>query len=208
MLEYGEALALARVHRAWRQRAPVQGQALRLATLGSFTTDPLVRFLELFLFASGIGVERFESDYGVLDQEILDPSSPLHAFRPDFVFLATSWRDLRHTPTIEDTDSAARAAVDAELLTWTARWQTLRDHLGCHIVQNGFTPPPWRSLGNLEMARSSSASRFISDVNRAMYDNAPGYVTVHDVDHLAATAGRWRQGQWLTPGGIRTRERW
>ena len=68
-------------------------QKTRLAILGSFTTTQLAQAIELAPFSMGGGVEIFEADYGVYRQEILDPGSDVYRFRPNIVFLATSWRE-------------------------------------------------------------------------------------------------------------------
>ncbi|HSV15015.1 MAG TPA: HAD-IIIC family phosphatase, partial [Tepidisphaeraceae bacterium] len=54
--------------------------------------------------------------------------------------------------------------------------------------------PPWRVMHNHEMRHPAGLARFISKLNHAMQDAAPSYVTIHDVDHLAASAGRWAWG--------------
>ena len=191
-LDHTSALALLRLYRSLREEAPPAGDAVKIAILGSVTTDPLAGFIELFLFALGVDTEILEAGYGVLDQEILDRESRLHAFQPAFVFLATSWRDLRHRPGVDDDAQAVGERVASELAEWTSRWETLHERLGCQIVQNAFAPPPWRVLGNHELGRPSSLGRFVAEVNRRFHDGAPSYVTIHDVDQLAASAGRWR----------------
>jgi predicted enzyme involved in methoxymalonyl-ACP biosynthesis len=37
-------------------------------------------------------------------------------------------------------------------------------------------------------------ARFVNLVNTGLLDAAPAYVTIHDVDHLSAAAGRWAWG--------------
>ena len=171
-------------------------QKTRLAILGSFTTTQLAQAIELALFSMGGGVEIFEADYGVYRQEILDPGSDVYRFRPNIVFLATSWRDLIHRPALDlagtmySWSAEVTALVDAELAGWSTLWRTAHDRLGCLVVQNSFDRPAWRPLDNHEMRHPSSLWRFISRVNDALFDGAPPYVVLHDVDSLAALAGR------------------
>jgi FkbH-like protein len=49
-------------------------------------------------------------------------------------------------------------------------------------------------LGNHEGRHHSGLARFISLVNLALQDAAPPFVTIHDIDHLSATGGRWEWG--------------
>src|SRR4051794_14798209 len=87
-MPYSSAEAFARIQKLLPgSRA---GLAKRIAILGGFTTRHLTRFIELFLFVAGLRVEVYESEYGVFQQELLDPASGLYAFRPDLVFLAVN----------------------------------------------------------------------------------------------------------------------
>ncbi len=199
-LDYNDAQKLLRLHR--RSIAACARDAadapLRFAILGNVTTTPLAGFVELFLFAGGIEAEFVETEYGAMDQQILDPASALRAARPSFVWLACDRRELTHVPDARDDEAAAARAVDDELFVWVARWKTLHDALGCQIVQNDFTPPPWRTLGNHELRQPGSPARFVRELNRALRANAPEYVTIHDVEWLANRAGheRWEAGRY------------
>jgi FkbH-like protein len=139
-------------------------------------------------------VEIYESEYGVLQQEILDPTSELHAFRPDILFLAINRRSLGRLPSERDNAANVDKLVSEETTAWSSLWQSAHDRLGCQIIQNNFDPPPWRVLSNHEKRHPAGLARFISRVNDALQDAAPSFVTIHDVDHLAAAAGRWAWG--------------
>ncbi len=167
-----------------------QRPATKLAILGGFTTTQLAQTIELASFSMGGGVETLEADYGVYRQEILDPDSALYRFQPDVVYLATSWRDLIHRPSLDLGKAGVAALVDAELADWSTLWRTAHDRCGCLVVQNSFDRPAWRQMDNHEMRHPAGLWRFISRVNDAMADNAPPYVVLHDVDSLATVAGR------------------
>ena len=49
-------------------------------------------------------------------------------------------------------------------------------------------------LANLEGRQPGGFGRFVSLVNHALQDAAPAHVTIHDVDHLSASSGRWEWG--------------
>ena len=165
-------------------------QKTKLAILGGGTTAPLAQAIELALFSMGGGVEIFEFAHGVYRQEILDPGSELYRFRPEIVFLAAGWRDLIHRPPIGAGRAEVAALVEAELAEWSTLWRATHERLGCLVVQNSFDRPAWRQLDNHEMRHPSSLWRYVSRVNDALADHAPPYVVLHDVDSLAALAGR------------------
>lgn len=166
----------------------------RVAVLGSTTTTQVASFLDLFLFAHNVDVEIYEAPYGLLRQEILDPSSDLYRFKPDFIFLGVTRRDLGAMPMLSDSADAADAAAEAAAGEWEKLWRVAHERLGCQIIQNNFDAPPWRVFGNLEASFASAPGAFIDKVNRELCRRAPRWVSIHDLDGLAAAVGRWNWG--------------
>jgi FkbH-like protein len=192
-LDYTTAISLHRVLKKIKSARP-PGRTTKIAVLGSMTTHQLVDLLDLYLQAGRIAAEFYESDYGTLNQEFLDPTSGLHQFQPDLVLIFTSWRDLQSTPEVNNSREEVQRKVDAEIATWTSLWRIAREKLQCQVIQSNFAAPPWRVMGNLEARHPAGFGRFISLVNHALEDNAPPEVTIHDVDQLAAASGRWDWG--------------
>ena len=141
-LDYSGVQSLARLRRQIRAQAPVRAPDVKLAVLSSLTSEQLTQAIDLFLFAWDLSAEIYESGYGVFRQEILDPGSGLHGFRPRILFLATCWRDLGHVPLLSDDQEAVQRAVEAEFAEWNNLWQTAHERLGCQILQNNFDAPP------------------------------------------------------------------
>jgi FkbH-like protein len=193
-MDFTAASAAARRLKKLRKSGAGSAVKTRIAILGSTTTTQIAAFIDLFLFAQNIDAEIYEAPYGLLRQEILDPSSDLYAFKPDFVFLATTRRDLGAPPAASDTPEQVQAAIDAAVGEWLGLWRTLYDRLGCQIIQNNFDAPPWRVFGNLEASQPGAPGNFVDCVNRDLANSAPGWVSVHDLDGLAASIGRWNWG--------------
>jgi FkbH-like protein len=189
-LDFTSAHALARLQKSLRF-AGHSGSPLRLAILGNLTLDQLTPLVDLYLFAAGIDVEIYTAPYGTLRQEILDSTSGLFRFRPQITFLATSWRDLAHVPNFNDDSASVNDLVASEVSDWSALWQRLIEGAGGQVVQNNFDAPPARALDNHDRRHPAGLSTFIDRVNLALAEQAPSGVTIHDLDHLAACAGRW-----------------
>lgn len=189
MLDYTSLQSLNKVYKALPSNARGQTK-IKIAMLGGFTTHQLRELLELYLFAAGVSAEIYEADYGVFRQEILDPSGGLYRFQPNTILLATHWRNLANLPELSDPLQKVIDLVQAEYEHWVLLWRTAHDRLGCQILQNNFDTPPWRSLDNYEMRHGAALAPFIAEVNRLFTARAPSYVTIHDVDALAANAGR------------------
>jgi len=192
-LDYTTALTLSRLQREFGGRLAQSGEVVRIAVLSSFTASQLVRLVELFLFAAGVRCEIYQAEYGVFRQEVLDEGSELYRFRPRFLFLATSWRDLGHLPELSADAEAVNGLLDRELGSWAHLWHRAHARLQCQVIQNNFDAPAWRVLGNHEPRHPASRGRFMSRMNGRLVESAPPYVTIHDIDHLSALAGRW---QW------------
>ncbi len=95
-IDYSAAEAFSRIYQSLK--SSLASPTKKLAILGSFTTHQLAALIELYLFSHGINASVYESDYGVVQQEILDPASGLHAFAPDVIYLATHRRSLGAGP--------------------------------------------------------------------------------------------------------------
>ena len=195
-LDYTTAQSLYRLRKQLKGKIIPPLVPVRFAILGSFTTKQLSAFIDLFLFAAGAELEWYEAEYGIFRQEIFDRSSNLYQFRPKIVLLATGNKDLGRFPTIIDDASAVRRLLAAEQQDWFSLWEKLHHELGCQIIQNNFVVPSWRVFGNHELRQPGSRGRYISEMNRLLLESAPAHVTIHDVDQLAAAAGRW---QWDDP---------
>jgi FkbH-like protein len=190
-LDYTVAMSLHRILKQLRGTRRLHDRTIKIAVLGSMTTRQLVELLDLYLQPGRITAEFYESEYGTINQEVLDPTSGLHAFKPDLILIFTSWRDLKLRPNLTEGREEVRRKVDAEVAAWASLWSTVRENLRCQIVQSNFTTPPWRTMGNLDARHPAGLRRYISLVNHALQDNAPPEVTIHDVDQLAAASGLW-----------------
>jgi FkbH-like protein len=191
-LDYTRLQSLQRLRQQLRGKTGKARQTVKLAILGSFTTKQLAGLIELFLFAAGVEADLYEGEYGVFRQDIFDEQSQLHRFAPQVLFLATTSRDLARRPDYASDAAEVSRLVEAECAEWAALWQKANQDLGCQIIQNNFTLPPWRPFANHESRQAGSPARHIALVNQKMAQSAPSYVTLHDLDYLASLAGRWR----------------
>ena len=192
-LDYTLAIAIHRLFKRVRQGRPASAPNVKIAVLGSITTPQIVDLLDLYLQAGRLSPHFYESDYGVIHQEFLDPTSGLHRFKPDFVLILTSWRDLGPRPQVTDGREEAKRCVDQEVARWTILWEIARRQLGCQVIQTNFARPAWRAMANLDASHPAGLSRFITLVNLELADAATPGVTIYDLDQRAAAVGRW---QW------------
>ena len=188
-LDYSSAQALVRSLQLLTAAEGKGEDRTRIAVVGGYNTSTLVPLLELHLFGAGIYTEVYESPYGVFRQEIHDPGSPLYSFRPKTVFIATGRRDLLYLPSVGDDRAMVQDRLKRETDDWVRLWEMLHDRLGCTVIQNSFDSPYWRVLGNHDSRHPAGLSNYLSRLNLAVQDQAPPFVIIHDVGHLAAQRG-------------------
>ncbi|MDO5118216.1 MAG: hypothetical protein Q4D34_06995, partial [Eggerthellaceae bacterium] len=70
----------------------------RIAVLGGSSTQDIVKILELFLLNYGIDPEFYECEYGRYYEELMFPNPELEEFKPDVIFIHTSFRNLANLP--------------------------------------------------------------------------------------------------------------
>ena len=184
----------ARLDRALRQRfpeAPKLGtKPIRLAVLGSSTLTHLLPPIRVGGLRRGLWVKIYEASYGQYLQELSDPSSALHEFKPDAILFAF---DARHV--LRGVDAAAGAAqAEAALHETTAHiaqcWQLAREAFRCPVIQQTVLPLATTLLGNNEHRLPGSRRNAASQINanlREMADAAG--VDLLAVDLWAAEDG-------------------
>ncbi len=158
-------------------------QPLRLAVLGSSTTAQLIPLLELHCFKEGLLAEIYESPFDQYQQEILDPSSRLYAFRPQAALLFVNYRDVRPGPT----------QVEAE--RWVSLWRTLSEKGRCFVIANNFDLPVERPAGSLEGGLDQGVGR-LRRLNALLAERTGQGVALLDAEHLSAMLGKER---WHDP---------
>ena len=118
-----------------------QADALRVALLGSSTVSQLAPGVRVGGLRRGLLVELYEGPYSLYRQELSDPASGLHAFKPHVLLLAL---DARHVVGTMGT------SVDQALAQIHGCWSLAKDAFNCAVIQQTLMPifPP--ALGNNE----------------------------------------------------------
>src|ERR1700761_9286087 len=73
---------------------PPSAPTQRIAVAGTVTIDYLTRAIACAVATEGVFPITYQAPFGSLVQEILSPASALHAFAPELVVLAPTWRVL------------------------------------------------------------------------------------------------------------------
>jgi FkbH-like protein len=116
----------------------------------------------------------------------------LYTFKPDFVLIATHWRDANLTAFSNNTDEEVRRVVH-EL---QQLWKILLQRQPCRIIQHGFNLPAQDSYGHLSGVLPGGRLNMLREINRALVQAAPSPVALLDLDRASAQFGRHK---WFDP---------
>jgi FkbH-like protein len=171
---------------------------VRLAVLGSSTLTHLLPAIRVAGVRRNIWIDIYENDYGQYWQELSDPGSALHQFRPTAVLLALDAYDLTAGITAAMDREAAEASMTEIMERIRATWQLVRETLRCPVLHQSTLPVHLPLLGGNEHRLPGSRAAFVSRLNarvRAMAEEAG--VDILAVDERAATDGL---RSWHDPG--------
>jgi FkbH-like protein len=139
---------------------------LRIAVLGGSNTHEIVNLADLLMLSSGFRPVFHQSNYGRFYEEAVHDRQALIDFRPDIVYVHTSFLNVEHVPPLTSTEDEIARCLEAEVTRYREIWDSLED-LHCQVIQNNFEMPPYAILGNMAATVSASQSRFLMQLNLA-----------------------------------------
>ncbi len=163
----------------------------KIAILGGSTADAVREALELFLLNYGIEPEFYTSEYGQYYNDALFPPEELIQFKPDIVYVYTSYRNITAFPDVHDSEQDVQAKLDEVYGGFLAVWESIRKKFGCSIIQNNFEQPPFRLLGNSDFSDIHGRVNFVNRLNMkfAEYAAAHENVNICDINYVSACFG-------------------
>ena len=167
---------------------PDSKRASRVALCGTYTTTQLAEMLPLAGLRVGVDLEVFEGPYGQYRQLLLDPSSALYDFGPQYVVLAPH-DGAMELPAFSDSPDDA---VQAEVERWTSLWAVAQTQLGAGVVQLNFALRPETALGHLASRVAEARESMAQRVNAEIASAAETDVSIVDCERLASAFGKNR----------------
>lgn len=154
---------------------------VRLAVLGSGTLRHLLPGLRVGALRRGLWLHCFIGEYEQYRQELIDPSSALHVFRPEAILFAF--------------DACHLVGTSAETLR--ELWRTARQAFGCRVIQQTILPLAPELLGENEHRQPESPSERARALNAWLREHAEA----EEVDLLSLDRHLERDGvrAWHDP---------
>jgi FkbH-like protein len=171
---------------------------LRLALVAASTMEHLAPVLRLHLAAAGFDADIMVAPFDTTVTSVLDPDSQLHRFTPDVTWLFATHRDVTLETSPEDTpDARARAEAQA-VASRIVLWDSLRQRIGCLVIDNLVDLPAQDPFGNLAGAAPWGRRAMLRRYNVGLAEAAPSGVALFDLDHIAGLYGtaRWDDARY------------
>lgn len=169
----------------------------RIAVLSNFTLDLLPRFLAVRCAAEGVRTAAYVGPFDQHVQEVLNPGSGLHRFRPGLVFLALALRRLRpdRMDAFATLSAAGRRALQDEIVQHLESWVAAAlNKLSATLLIANFAAPPRPLAGVADLKADLGETEFFLELNLELLRRFKGNPRVRlvDVDGLTARFGKER----------------
>lgn len=163
----------------------------RIAILGGSTTTEVKNMLELFLLTHGIQPTFYESGYNRFYEDVAFENPDLWNFKPDIVFIHTTWQNVEQFPILLESDAEVDQRVRQQMARFESYWDKIHAGLGAVIIQNNFDLPRLRPLGNLEASQPFGRVSFLMRLNAefASYARRDRRFFINDIHYLSAQVG-------------------
>lgn len=163
----------------------------KIAVLGGSTTDGVAEQLYNFLLSHGIKADIYQSDYGQYWQDAVFENPELVSFKPDIIYIHTSWRNIEAFPEIGQSRQDVAQMLHREVERFKVMWEALEGKFHCPIIQNNFDRPNYRLMGSRDIWDYRGRSNYISRLNQAFYDYAQNHDNfyINDLEYLSQDYG-------------------
>jgi FkbH-like protein len=163
--------------------------ALRIAIVGTMTTEFVARALAIACVQENVFPLIEQAPYGAFHQEILDPNSNLYRFKPQIVVLVIGWRDCVTELPLNADAEAARAAIGKRVDELDKLWRTLQSRTAARIIQHLVAPPPFRLTGVGERSLPGSPIQQVAAFNQEVCMRGSGRILFLDLARLSQERG-------------------
>src|SRR5665213_3287378 len=165
-------------------------QPVLLAVLSSSTADQLLPGIRVGALRRHLWVSTYVTDYGQSLQELLDPASRLHAFKPTVALIALDAFSLFGTQALGLTAESASSKLERALDQVQNLWRLAREKFGSRVIQQTPLPLYHPLMGHNEQRLPDSPYHLLRVFNarlRSLADEQK--VDLLDIDSWAAREG-------------------
>jgi FkbH-like protein len=181
--------------RSSKRLAPgVASRQLKLALLGSVSTQHLVPLLRVLFHRQGVACDVYEGAFDAVELEVHDPDSALHRFQPDVVVILDAVQALRTR--FGQRPGSAEEFIEQKIAQTRRVWEAIHARSQAVILQSTFAIPYERTFGNFDRKVSQSFRSVVSTLNErtTLESRSYGSVLINDIELVASWTG---QREWF-----------
>jgi FkbH-like protein len=187
-LDFVQTMRLGRVLQ--RCAADAASKTLRIALLGSSTSEHLIPGLRVAAARRQFRLETWVGGYGLYLQELEDRASPLHEFAPDVILFAFHAQSLFGNPDPALLAGVGGAHLERALDKVRYAWRLARDGFKGQIIQQTVVPAFRPLMGLNEHRLQGSAAELVERLNEGLRRLADEErVDILAIDRVAAEDG-------------------
>lgn len=162
----------------------VDGKEYRLAVLGNVATQFFSQSVGGYAHIEGMNLKVFDTDYDQIDAQLLDPSSEVYAFRPDYILLYLA-ADRLYEEFMKLDDSGRRNFAEDVLNKLSSYWDLAGKNTNAKILQTDFTEIDDKAFGNFGARTEVSFNYQIRKLNWMLEEAESKRAGIYPVDLLS-----------------------
>ncbi|QVQ28234.1 HAD-IIIC family phosphatase [Achromobacter deleyi] len=148
--------------------ATLTSRPIKLAVLGSSTTDQLLPGLRVGALRHNLWADIHVTPYAQYLREALDPSSDLHAYGPNAVLCAFDTQHLIGDETAPMGMVEANEKIASTIGNLRTLWRRLRESFNAQVIQQTLMPTHLALMGSNEQRMPGSGRWLLRRLNEAL----------------------------------------
>ena len=163
----------------------------KIAVLGDTATQLLVTAIKGCTYIKGINVDIYEAEYDQIFSEIIDDSSGLYSFSPNYTIIYMSSEKL-YEEFIKLPLEARSSFAETVISRIKSQWNKIENTLNCRIIQLNYAENNDMLFGNFGAKLPSSYIFQLRKLNVLLMESASEDKNVHlaDLSSIQNTFGR------------------
>lgn len=162
---------------------------MKLAMLGGGTLFPLCELVGHTLYMQDNRCEIWSGDYDNYIWELMDESSPLYSFKPDFIFILPQASKYKYSGKLSDSSEQVREQLAKNCSALLELCKRAHEGTGAEVILCNFMLPCYFDPGEIRTRSMASEWNSLKWLNTEIGLNAPSYVHICDLEFLAARTG-------------------
>lgn len=163
----------------------------KLAIMGNCATQHIAKALQGYAYLENIGLDILDTDYNLIDAEIMDTSSDFYEFKPETTLIIMCVEKLYEE--FCELDNTMKSSFSENVYSRIYQyWTMINQNINTNILQFTFAENDPRTFGNYACKTSESFIYQIRKLNLMIMEGAQQIKNVYlvDVNYIQSIYGR------------------